>query len=177
MAASNIRRFQPSEDDGVVILVTDTGFQPDDWRDGFVPLVAVAPQAEGAMGQLAIDLSSPECDIPTWERLKQLLPRTALIRVRLRHVGDRAGFALAMALRRAGYTGRLRAHGAVLAAHYTLARRAGFTEIELTPQQAQRQPCEHWHNNTRWAPLRIVGGTDHPHAGRRGAAQDWRPPA
>ncbi len=138
----------------MVILVTDTGFHPDDWCDGFVPLAAVSDQAGATLGQLAIDLSNPECGRTEWARLTRLLPRVALVRIRLRHIGDTAGYDLSTSLRRAGFKGRIRAHGAVLAGHYTLARRAGFSEIELQPHQAQRQPCEHWQNDVRWSPLR-----------------------
>lgn len=157
----------------MVILVTDTGFHPDDWRDGFVPLAAVSPQAGAMPGQLAIDLPNPDLSPGDWTRLKQLLPRVGLIRICLRHIGDREGYALATALRRAGFGGRIRAHGAVLAAHYTLARRAGFSEIELQPHQAQRQPAEHWQNAAGWSPLRAPGRGG-AQAGPR-AAQGWRP--
>jgi len=138
----------------MVILVTDTGFHPDDWVDGFVPLAAVSPQTEGALGRLAIDLGAPISTRADWARLGRFLPRTALIRIRLRNVGDTLGYDLATSLRREGYRGRLRAHGAVLAGHYTLARRAGFSEIELQPHQAQLQPCEHWQINPVWSPVR-----------------------
>ncbi|KPQ06389.1 MAG: hypothetical protein HLUCCA12_10385 [Rhodobacteraceae bacterium HLUCCA12] len=138
----------------MTILVTDTGFQADDWIHGFVPLAAASPHSGCAGTPLAIDLGNPACTPEDWARLKRFLPRTALVRIRLRHIGDTAGFDLATSMRRAGFDGRIRAHGAVLAAHYTLARRAGFTEIELQPHQAQRQPCEHWHNDTGWSPAR-----------------------
>lgn len=138
----------------MVILVTDTGFHPDDWHDGFVPLVAISDQAGATLGRLAIDLSDPECTLADWSRLKSLLARAGLIRIRLRHIGDTAGYDLATSLRRAGFSGRIRAHGAVLAGHYTLARRAGFTEVELQSHQAQRQPREHWHYNACWLLLR-----------------------
>jgi len=164
----------------MVILVTDTGFHPDDWRDGFVPLAAVSPQVGATIGRLAVDLADPECTPASWLRLRRLLPRIALIRIRLRHVGDTAGYDLATSLRRAGFRGRIRAHGAVLAGHYTLARRAGFTEIELQPHQAQRQPREHWQNTACWSPARHM-----PRAVERAAMsvlqpvwrreQDWRP--
>ncbi|MCC5971884.1 MAG: DUF934 domain-containing protein [Pararhodobacter sp.] len=138
----------------MVILVTDTGFHPDDWTDGFVPLAAVSPQDGESIGRLAIDLSDPRCAPADWVRLQHFLPRTALVRIRLRQVGDAEGHDLATSLRRAGFGGRIRAHGAVLAGHYTLARRAGFSEIELQAHQAQRQPCEHWCNDPRWTPAR-----------------------
>lgn len=138
----------------MVLLVTDTGFHPDDWRHGFVPLAAVSPVVDGFADCLAVDLTSPEVSPADWARLTRLLPRTALVRIRLRHFGDTAAYDLATSLRRAGFRGRIRAHGAVLAGHYTLSRRAGFSEIELMTHQAQRQPSEHWQNNAGWSPVR-----------------------
>jgi len=159
---SGVNTRKHCEAPDMVILVTDTGFHPDDWRDGFVPLVAVSDLAGAIPGLLAIDLPDADCTNVDRARLKSLLPRTTLIRIHLRHIGDTDAYALAMALRRAGFGGRLRAHGAVLAAHYTLARRAGFSEIALLAHQAQRQPCEHWRNNALWSPA------------ARGAARDGR---
>ena len=47
------------------------------------------------------------------------------------------GFTLARSLRGAGYTGRLRAAGHVIADQYTMARRSGF-EVRRSPVPA---PC------------------------------------
>ena len=73
-----------------------------------------------------------------------VLQQVALIRIRLGDFADIEAFRRARRLRARGYLGRMRAHGAVLARHYRLARQAGFTEIELTARQAFRQPPEHW---------------------------------
>lgn len=135
----------------MVVLVTDAGFTPETWIDGFVPLAAVSDQAD-APPRLAIDLGSPVLDAVAWRRLLAVMGRCALIRVRVRDVGDAQAYDLARALRRAGYGGRLRAHGAVASRFYTLLRRAGFDEVELDTAQARNQPCEHWRNESGWIP-------------------------
>ena len=136
------------------ILVKDGGFVPDDWQAGYVPLAALS----NTPGQAGVDLSSPRLDRDQWARLCRLLPQIGLVRVRMRDFGDVAALDLAQAIRRSGYRGRLRAHGAVLARIYTLARRAGFDEIELDPEQARLQPAEHWRNVPDWSPARRSGG-------------------
>lgn len=156
----------------MVILVTDSGFTPDNWSDGFVPLAAVSDLPGASLGPLAIDLADPALTAAEWVRLCALLPRTELVRIRLRHFGDMEGFDLARSIRRSGYRKRLRAHGAVLAGHYTLARRAGFTEIQLLPHQAQRQPPEHWQNIAAWTPVRRPPLP--PYARPRTDREPWR---
>ncbi|WP_417596991.1 DUF934 domain-containing protein [Pararhodobacter oceanensis] len=139
----------------MAILVTDEGFAPDDWRHGYVPLAALSDAADGGW-RLGIDLRSAELSPRDWQRLRAALPRCGMIRLRLRHFGDTEALELAERLRAAGYRGRLRAHGAVLARFYTLARRAGFSEVELDRHQAQRQPREHWRFFDTWAPEGIA---------------------
>ena len=147
----------------MVVLVRDKRFVPDDWRTGYVPLAAMADWPDG----VGADLSSPALTPHDWARLEVLLPRLDLVRIRLRHFGDIAALDLAHRIRAAGYAGRLRAHGAVLARAYTLMLRAGFDEIELDHRQAARQPAEHWRLDHDWQPL-----TRRPHRGelRRGDA-------
>ncbi len=142
----------------MTVLVRDTGFAPDDWRTGYVPLAALAdrPDSEGPVGA---DLSSPALSQHDWQRLCALLPHLGLVRIRLRDFGDVAAFDVARAIRAQGYDGRLRAHGAVLARLYTMTRRAGFDEVELDRRQARMQPAEHWRNEPGW----------HPAPRRRGA--------
>lgn len=125
----------------MTILVTDAGFTPDNWTGGFE-------------GPQVADLH--EAPLPEALRLRLFAGLTGLrmVRIELRHFGDTEALALARALRRAGYGGRLRAHGAVLARDYTLLRRAGFDEVELDYDQARLQPPEHWHNQTDWQPRR-----------------------
>ena len=135
----------------MAVLVTDSGFRPDDWRHGYVPLAALSALPD-LTGTAAVDLSAPVLSRDDWARLCVALPRLSLIRVRLRHFGDMQALDLARAIRAHGYARRLRAHGAVLAQAYTLVRRAGFDEVELDRDQARRQPPEHWHNNPAWQP-------------------------
>ena len=71
----------------MTVLVTDSGFIPDDWRHGYVPLAALSAQPDQA-GPVAVDLPSPDLDPADWARLCAALPRVAMIRVRLRHFGD-----------------------------------------------------------------------------------------
>ena len=126
------------------VIVTDAGFRPDDWTGGFVPADRLA-RHPWAMG-LGVDADG-DTDA---RRLARRFPSIALIRVRLRHFADAAGFALGQRLRGLGYGGRLRAQGHVLADQYTLARRAGFDEVEITAEMALRQPAEHWRFRGNW---------------------------
>ncbi len=138
----------------MTVLVKDWGFVPDDWNAGYVPLAALANRP----GLVGVDLNSPELGRRDWARLCQLLPELGLVRIRSRHFADVAALDLARAIRATGYQRRLRAHGAVLAGVYTLARRAGFDEIELDCEQARLQPAEHWRFETAWSPARRRAG-------------------
>ncbi len=141
----------------MTVLVTDAGFVPDTWRDGYVPLSALSDHG-GLPGRRGVEIGSPELTRSDWARLCRMLPLLDLVRVRLRHFGDTAALDLASAVRAQGYAGRLRAHGAVLAGLYTLARRSGFDEVELVREQARLQPCEHWRNEIGWHPVARRGG-------------------
>ena len=134
----------------MTVLVRDGEFVADDWRAGYVPLAALSDHP----GQAGVDLPSAELARADWERLCALLPELGLVRIRLRHFGDVAALDLARAIRMRGWRGRLRAHGAVLASLYTLARRAGFDEVELDADQARLQPAEHWRFEPGWSPVR-----------------------
>lgn len=135
----------------MTVLVTDKGFEQDNWRDGYVPLCAASGLGE-VRNATGIDLPTPILSPPEWQRLRGLLPDTRLVRVALRHFGDTQALDLARDLRTLGFRGRLRAHGAVAARFYTLLRRSGFSEIELDARQARLQPVEHWRNETGWNP-------------------------
>ena len=126
------------------ILVTDTGFHPDDWPGRFLPAAELGRTACAVNLAVDADGSTPAAD------LAPHFAAIALIRVRLRHFTDAAGFALAQRLRALGFAGRLRAKGNILADHYTLARRAGFDEVEITAEMALRQPQEHWKFRGNW---------------------------
>ena len=53
-------------------------------------------------------------------------------------------------LRLMGYSGKLRAKGHVIADQYTMARRAGFDEVEIDTDLAERQPEAQWIARADW---------------------------
>lgn len=63
---------------------------------------------------------------------------------------DGRGFTLARHLRSAGYRGRLRARGHVIADQYAMARRSGFDEVEISDDLAARQPADQWLFRANW---------------------------
>lgn len=110
------------------IIVRDDGFHPDDYRgDGLVEVASdVRPDA-------LPDVSGAD-----------------LVVVAFPAFSDGRGFTLARQLRARGYTGRLRARGHVIADQYTMARRAGFDEVEIGDDLAARQPAEQWRFRSDW---------------------------
>jgi len=73
-----------------------------------------------------------------------------MIRVDFPSAADGRGFSIAQRLRLAGYAGRLRARGHVIADQYAMARRAGFDEVEISDDLAQRQPEDQWLFRAKW---------------------------
>jgi len=122
------------------ILVTDHGFAPDDVLVEFSPFSELSPSVA------ALDLAS-DTDPAT---LQGRLDRVALIRVDFPSFADGRGFTIARLLRLMGYDRRLRARGHVIADQYAMARRAGFDEVEITPEMALRQPQEQWVYRANW---------------------------
>ena len=116
----------------VNVIVRDGGFARDDWNSEFVPL----DEFDGIGG----------VDVPGdtgRERLHAVMSAAA-IRISFPDFADGRGFGLARALRNAGYAGRLRAKGAVIADQYLNARLSGFDEVEITDAQAARQDEAQW---------------------------------
>ena len=123
------------------VIVTDTGFAADTWTQGFRTAGPDAANTSGA----GIDLPS---DTPA-TALAALLA-APMIRIDFPSFADGRGFTLATALRRAGYAGRLRARGHVIADQYAMARRCGFDEIEISDDLAARQPEPQWLARADW---------------------------
>lgn len=119
----------------MTILVTDTGFGPDDWAGEFTPhngtALNIGPDADTA-------------------GLVARLPDLQMIRIDFPDFADGRGFSIARRLRLLGYTGRLRARGHVLADQYAMARRAGFDEVEIDTDLASRQPQDQWLARADW---------------------------
>ncbi len=129
---------QDQEETPMNVIVTDTGFAADDRREEFQP-----PEAPGAA---ALDLG-PDADVSA---LIGQLEGVEAIRIAFPAFSDGRGFTMARRLRMMGFTGRLRAAGHVIADQYAMARRAGFDEVEITPELARRQPWEQWQARADW---------------------------
>ena len=119
-------------------LINDTGCVADDWTHGFC--------AQGAANDCrALDLPSD-----TQPEEVELNAAIEMIRIDFPSSADGRGFTIARALRLRGYRGRLRAHGAVIADQYAMARRAGFDEVEVNDEIAARQGPDQWQFRASW---------------------------
>lgn len=72
------------------------------------------------------------------------------IRIAFPAFSDGRGFTLARMLRAKGYAGHLRAQGHVICEQYTMARRSGFDDVEISDDLAARQPEELWRTRADW---------------------------
>lgn len=126
------------------VLVTDTGFEADDWTHGFTPLEQLA--ANDAAPAIAIDVPSDTNP----EVLAGRLDSIDLIRINFPSFADGRGFTIARQLRQLGFHGRLRAFGHVIADQYAMARRSGFDEVEIDSDLAARQPENQWLARANW---------------------------
>ncbi|MEE9388710.1 MAG: DUF934 domain-containing protein [Paracoccaceae bacterium] len=114
----------------MTIIVNDSGFHSDD-----------IPQS-APMLYIAADTNPTNMGVPD--------ENTLLVCVDFPSFADGRGFTLARHLRQLGYTGRLRAMGHLIADQYTMARRAGFDEVEISDDLATRQPWPQWQARTDW---------------------------
>lgn len=134
----------PSAAESGRIIVTDTGFAPENWAHGFVALAALDATPPGPA--LAVDLAPGDDPAALSARLDGI----DLIRIAFPGFADGRGFTQARALRRMGFAGRLRAAGHVISDQYAMARRCGFDEVEISPEQAARQPEAEWIFRADW---------------------------
>ena len=123
----------------MTVLVTDAGFSttPD---ETFVTLADLASHTG------ALDLANTDDPAALQDHFGNL----GLIRIAFPAFNDGRGFTLARRLRVLGYTGRLRAHGHVIADQYTMARRSGFDEVEIGDDLATRQTVDQWQFRANW---------------------------
>lgn len=122
------------------VIITDDGFGVDTWQ------ASITPIAEADDTSTALDLPS---DFDP-AQLAGKLNGVAFIRVDFPGFADGRGFTIARQLRLMGYKGRLRAHGHVIADQYTMARRCGFDEVEISDDLAARQPEDQWLFRAAW---------------------------
>lgn len=119
------------------VIVRDDGFHTEDWPHGFAP-PAANQHAKG------LDLG-PETDLAALD-----LSGVEAIRIAFPKFSDGRGFTLARRLRQAGFAGRLRAAGHVIADQYAMARRSGFDEVEIDAALAARQTEDQWLARADW---------------------------
>lgn len=124
----------------MTVIVTDTGFGPEDW------IAPITPLAEITGESIALDLPN-DTDPAT---LAGRIDRIGMIRIAFPSAADGRGFSLARQLRLMGYQGRLRASGHVIADQYAMARRSGFDEVEISDDLARRQPQDQWIFRADW---------------------------
>jgi uncharacterized protein (DUF934 family) len=129
----------------MAVLVTEAGFAPDDWAEGFLPFECFWSGQELPEEGLAVEFPNDRdpADLAPW------LERLELIRVAFPAMVDGRGFSIASRLRAMGYAGRLRAAGPLVADQFRAARRVGFDEIELPEALAERQPEPQWRRRPR----------------------------
>lgn len=123
------------------VIVTDRGFATDDFTAGFVGL------GENAANDTSYGIDLPSDTAPA---ALAALTQSMMIRIDFPSSADGRGFTLAAMLRRAGFKGRLRAKGHVLADQYAMARRSGFDEVEIDDALAARQPEDQWTFRADW---------------------------
>ncbi|MFJ5368308.1 DUF934 domain-containing protein [Bosea sp. CER48] len=76
--------------------------------------------------------------------LAPFLPQLALVAIAFPAYSDGRGFSLARQIRRAGFTGEIRASGPLIADQFAYALSCGFDTIELPEASAARQPVPQW---------------------------------
>lgn len=123
----------------MTIIVTDQGFGPDAWTGGFA-----TPDCANDVAALDI----PNDADPA--ALANRLPSLDMIRIDFPNFADGRGFTLARQFRLMGFQGRLRAKGHIIADQYAMARRAGFDEVEIDENLADRQPEQQWLDRANW---------------------------
>lgn len=115
-------------------IVTSAGFVPDTFAD--VPLVSLAEyQGTGALlMSLEDEISEVAGHFDTLNLIVVPFPKSA----------DGRGFSIAKSLRELGFSGYLRARGHVLVDQFRAALRCGFDDVEISGEQAQRNPEAQW---------------------------------
>ena len=116
----------------MTVIVTDTGFGPDDWTRGF-----------GHESVLDLPSDTDPASLAAADGIE-------MVRIDFPSFADGRGFTLARLLRLRGYRGRLRARGHVISDQYAMARRAGFDEVEISDELAARQPETNWLSRSNW---------------------------
>ncbi|MEF2552211.1 DUF934 domain-containing protein [Aurantimonas sp. A2-1-M11] len=135
-------------------LIASTGETPDTYRrvdsleaaleanDRVIVPLALAQAAAGQLADRRFGLSVSN-HAPV-EEIVPFLETVDLVAVEFPAFSDGRGLSLAKRLRRAGFTGTLRASGPLIADQFADALACGFDEVELPETMANRQPVQQW---------------------------------
>lgn len=152
--------------------------------DNFVRLEAAGTNATNVLAPLAsleaalADLGEGRrvgVEIANTTKVSELAPffdRLDLIAIAFPGFADGRGFSIARSLRAAGFAGRLRAVGPLIADQFGYALACGFDEVEIPEALALRQPVAQWLRALETTPGGLAVGAsllDARHAARRGA--------
>ena len=119
-------------------IVNRNGFQST--QDiSFASVEAIA----GGDDTISLDVTG---DTP-FDMLLDNLARIETLRIHFDDFADGRGFSLARRLRNAGFQGHLRASGHVISDQFRYALACGFDDIEISNEQAARQPEGDWITN------------------------------
>jgi uncharacterized protein (DUF934 family) len=102
-----------------------------------LPEALAARNPQLSLGVVVANTSDPATLVPHFESLR-------LIAIAFPAFSDGRGFSLARLLRRAGFTGELRASGRVVADQYMHAVGCGFDTIQIPEDLARRQDEAQW---------------------------------
>lgn len=117
-------------------IITEKSFGPDLWAGVNIPEYAHYNGERAVL--LPVDVA-PQVLIPHFDRLD-------LIVIPFASSADGRGFSHAALLRDLGYRGHIRARGHILVDQFRAAKRSGIDDLEITKEQAARNPQGQWQN-------------------------------
>ena len=132
------------------MLLDRNGRKQDLWTrgqpDDHVP-VLVAWEEWNTQARLGNDPDRLGVEIPNTlgiEALQPVLAQVGLVAIRFGSFSDGRGLSQARLIRRAGFTGILRAVGPLIPDEFGFALQCGFDEVELPESSANRQSEDDW---------------------------------
>lgn len=146
-------------------LLDRTGWKADAYRRDepgadavIVPLDLLAATLTGKLPGQRVGIDLPNDTDP--EALTPMLGELDLVAVSFPKFSDGRGFSLARALRERRFRGTLRASGPLIPDQFAFALQCGFDEVELSDEQAARQPVEQWLHALEIVDLSYQDGVD-----------------
>ena len=122
-------------------IVSDTGVAPNPPSKAFYPPADHSSVAKGGMTLPADYAGETDNFAGNWPDR---------IRIEFSSFADGRGLSLAKRLRRAGFSGQLRASGYLLPDQYPLLRRCGFDAVEVDIDAQDTETQDLWDKSTKW---------------------------